>query len=621
MPSRTFIPVPHTQVKIDDSFWSPRLKVNREQTIPHNYEQCKETGRIDAFKLEWKEGMEPVPHIFWDSDVGKWLEAASHSLAAHPDPALDSLLDNFVASVAKAQQPDGYLNSHFAVVEPEKRWRNLRDAHELYCAGHLIEAAVAHYQATGKRTLLDVMQRYADYIDFVFGPKPGQVRGYCGHEEIELALVKLYRVTGEKRYLRLSGYFVNERGREPNYFALEAEARGEDPTRFPYEYNQSHKPVREQTEVTGHAVRAMYLYSAMADLAGELNDESLFAACKTLWRHLITKRLYLTGGLGSSWRNEGFTRDYDLPNETAYAETCAGIGLVFWAHRLSQLECDSEYADVMERALYNNVLSSVSLGGRTFFYDNPLAATTHERQAWFSCACCPPNLARLLASFGGCVYAQSETDVVVHLYVGSHAQLSVGGQRVGVVQETAYPWQGAVTIRIESESPIRFGLRLRIPGWCRGAAVKINDTDSKGLAEKGYVRLEREWRNGDAVSLDLPMPVERVYAHPNVRADAGRAGLQRGPLVYCLEACDHVAPVNHLALPADAPLTCRFDPELLGGVMVISAEALRVDEAEWGKDLYRPHPARTTSAALRAIPYCLWGNREVGEMAVWLRSG
>jgi DUF1680 family protein len=457
----------------------------------------------------------------------------------------------------------------------------------------------------------------------VFGPKPGQVRGYCGHEEIELALIKLYRVTGEERYLRLSEYFINERGREPNYFALEAEARGEDPRRFPYEYNQSHQPVRDQTEVVGHAVRAMYLYSAMADLAGELNDVSLSAACKTLWHHLVTKRLYLTGGLGSSGRNEGFTYDYDLPNEAAYAETCAGIGLVFWSHRLLQLECDSQYADVMERALYNNVLSSVSLGGRTFFYDNPLAALRHERQAWFACACCPPNLARLLASFGGYIYAQSDSDVAVHLYVGGRAQLEVKGQRLVLRQETACPWEGMVTIRVELDRPLAFGLRLRIPGWCRGATMKLNGEviDVPGIVEKGYVRLEREWRDGDVVRLDLPMPIERLYAHPNVRADAGRVALQRGPLIYCLEACDHTAPPGHIVLPASSALTHRFIPDLLGGVTAINAEALASDTAEWGEALYRTRPAHMVPIALTAIPYCVWGNREVGEIAVWLREG
>src|SRR5256714_765313 len=326
-------PAPWNDVTIDDLFWSGRLRANREQTLPHLYRFCKETGRIDTFRLDWKPGREPVPHVFWDSDVAKWLEAACYSLATHPDAWLSQRVDEVVALILAAQQPDGYLNTHFTAVEPEKRWTNLRDRHELYCAGHLMEAAVAHFQATGKRTLLDALSRYADYIDSVFGPEPGKKRGYPGHEEIELALVKLYRATGERRYLRLSQYFIEERGRQPHYYDAEAHLRGEDPAAFwagTYEYNQSHLPVREQQEVTGHAVRAMYLYSTMTDLAREFHDASLLATCKRLWSHLCSTHLYLTGGIGSSPSNEGFTTDYDLPNESAYAETCAAIGLVFW---------------------------------------------------------------------------------------------------------------------------------------------------------------------------------------------------------------------------------------------------------------------------------------------------
>ncbi|MBM7587353.1 DUF1680 family protein [Bacillus pakistanensis] len=328
-------PLSFTNVVIDDAFWSPRIQVNREQTIPHQYVQCKETGRIDAFNLTWKHGMDYEPHIFWDSDVAKWIEAASYSLATHPDPELEKLVDDVISLIASAQHPDGYLNIYFTVVKPGERWTDLRDAHELYCAGHLIEAGVAHFEATKKRTLLDVVLRYADHIDSVFGIEEGKKRGYCGHQEIELALVKLYRVTGVKRYLELSQYFIDERGREPHYFILEKEVK----TGFFHdfmnhldnlkEYNQSHKPVREQSKVVGHSVRAMYMYSAMADLAGEIGDESLLKACERLWGHLHTKNMFITGGIGSTGKNEGFTYDYDLPNETSYAETCAAIGLVF----------------------------------------------------------------------------------------------------------------------------------------------------------------------------------------------------------------------------------------------------------------------------------------------------
>ncbi len=475
---KKFAPLPFTAVSIDDEFWAPRLRVNREHTIPTEYRQCRDTGRIDAFRLNWKPGSEPVPHIFWDSDVAKWIEAASYSLATHPDPELRALLDEVITLIASAQQPDGYLNTHFSVVEPEKRWTNLRDKHELYCAGHLIEAAVAHYQATGKRSLLEVLCRYADHIDRTFGPRPGQKRGYPGHEEIELALVKLFQATGERRYLELSKYFIDERGQQPHYYDLEAVARGDDPRSYrfkTYAYLQAHVPVREQTEVVGHAVRAMYLYSAMTDLARETDDQSLLAACERLWQNLCLQNMYITGGIGPEAANEGFTSNYDLPNETAYAETCAAIGLVFWSQRLLQLACDSRYADVLERALYNGVLSGVSLDGEKFFYENPLASQGgHHRQAWFDCACCPPNLARLFASLGQYIYAQHDHEMVVHLYIQGSASFQIAGQNVRLRQQTRYPWEGSVLLHLDMEQPTSFALRLRIPGWCHSAKLSVN---------------------------------------------------------------------------------------------------------------------------------------------------
>jgi uncharacterized protein len=626
-------PVPLTDVRIDDEFWSPRLRISREQTIPYEYRQCKQTGRIDAFRLDWRPGQEPVPHIFWDSDVAKWIEAASYSLATHPDPQLDALLDEVIALIASAQQPDGYLNTYFTVVKPGQRWTDLRDAHELYCAGHLIEAGVAHYEATGKRTLLDVVCRYADHIEGVFGRGPGQKRGYCGHEEIELALIKLYRATGEERYLRLSQYFVDERGREPYYFDLEAAQRSR-PSYFEEhfkrlhlrnlrEYNQSHKPVCEQSEVVGHAVRAMYLYSAMADLAGETGDETLLVACRRLWDHLCATRLYITGGLGSSAQNEGFTFDHDLPNETAYAETCAAIGLVFWSHRMAQLDCDARYTDVMERALYNGVISGMSLDGTRFFYVNPLASLGDaHRQEWFDCACCPPNLARLLASLGQYIYSRGETDVAVHLYVQGSARLTMHGRNVLLRQQTRYPWEGTATILVDVDQPTAFGLRLRIPGWCRDATLRVNGeaVDVAAMVSNGYLRVDRRWQSGDRVELDLPMPVERMYAHPLVRQDAGCVALQRGPLVYCLEEADNPVALHTVRLPKEAPLGARFEHDLLGGVAAITGTALVADGTEWGRTLYRPQSAPLIPHPLTAIPYCAWDNRQPGQMRVWIQE-
>ena len=450
-------PIPFTEVQIDDSFWNERLRINREVSLPYQYWQCQETGRIDAFRLQWQPGMGAAPSGVWDSDVAKWVEAASYSLSTHPDAELAAQLEEVVALIASAQQPDGYLNTHFTQVDQEKRWENLQDAHELYCAGHLIEAAVAHFQATGKRDLLDVACRYADYISIVFGREEGKIHGYCGHEEIELAMVKLYRATRENRYLDLSRYFVEERGQSPHIFKKPRDGRGG------LDYYQAHAPVREQKEAVGHAVRAVYLYSAIADLAGEFNDPSLLAASETLWDSVTKRKMYLTGGIGSTRVGEAFTNDYDLPDETAYCETCAAVGMVMWSHRLVHLDCDRRYADVMERALYNGVLSGVSRDGTKFFYENPLASRGgHHRQPWFECVCCPSNLSRLLASLGNYLFSRTEDGLAVHLYLQSGmARQSVAGASVQLKLETRYPWEGLIRLTVETDRPAAFALRAK----------------------------------------------------------------------------------------------------------------------------------------------------------------
>ncbi|MBN1138873.1 MAG: glycoside hydrolase family 127 protein [Anaerolineae bacterium] len=646
------VPVPFTKVKLQDGFWAPRQEINRTVTIPVAYEQSKQTGRIDAWKLNWKPGDPNPPHIFWDSDVAKWLEAVGYSLAVHPDAELEALADAVIDDIAAAQQEDGYLNVHFTVVEPEKRWTNLRDWHELYCAGHLMEAAVAYYTGTGKRTLLDVLCRYADHIGRVFGWGRGKKRGYPGHEEIELGLVKLYRATadtnhpGEKRYLDLAGYFVDERGRFPHYFDQEAQARGDTaaPWYRSHEYNQSHRPVREQTTAEGHAVRAMYLFSGMADVAAETGDETLIAACRRLWDNVTRRRMYITGGVGSSSSGERFTYDYDLPNELAYAETCAAIGLVLWAHRMLQLERDAAYADVMERALYNGVLSGVSLDGRRFFYGNPLTvdpkkfdhrpdllhwpAVAPQRQEWFGCACCPPNVLRTLASLGQVVYSQTDTShpgdeaAYVHLYVQGRGELEVGGHQVEIEQRTNYPWDGKIEIAVHPEQASTFTLALRLPGWCRQAALQVNGEGVaiEPLLAAGYIRVERRWAPGDGVVLDLAMPVERIEAHPAVHEDAGRVALQRGPLVYCLEEVDNGPHLADLALRRDTPLEAAWDGTLLGGVVTLTGRAQRRAADGWGEALYRPVEGGVQEVPFLAVPYYAWANREPGEMMVWIRA-
>ena len=627
-------------VSINSGFWKARLDTNRTATLPIEYEQLKQTGRLDAWKLEWKEGEPKKPHYFWDSDIAKWIEAVAYSLTTHPDPQLEKLVDEAIDDIEKAQQPDGYLNIYFTVVEPEKRWTNLRDWHELYCAGHLMEAAVAYFQATAKRKFLDVMCRYADYIDATFGQEAGKKRGYPGHEEIELGLVKLYRATGEKRYLKLSKFFIDERGQQPHYFDLEAKARNADPENFwarTYKYNQSHVPVRQQSEIVGHAVRACYLYSGMTDVATETGDESLLHACQRLWKNVTEKRMYITGGIGPSAQNEGFTFDYDLPNETAYAETCATISLIFWAHRMFHLDPDRRYIDVVERALYNGTLSGVAFDGQTFFYANPLAAYPgvnpyghrpldgkhYRRSEWFDCACCPPNIARLLSSLGEYVYSTGQHEIYTHLYLSSQANISLNDQTIQIDQQTNYPWEETIQLSIQPEQPTQFTLALRIPVWCREAVVKVNSQtlDVEGIIKRGYACIDRQWQAGDQVELTLPMPVERIEVHPNVRQDAGRIALQRGPIVYCLEEMDNGQNLADVVIPRDSELSVNFDSDLFGGVASIKGKALRRKPQNWQEGLYRPVGSTPTEFTFTAIPYCFWANRESGEMRVWIREG
>ncbi|HSV26402.1 MAG TPA: beta-L-arabinofuranosidase domain-containing protein [Sedimentisphaerales bacterium] len=629
---KNFEAVPMAQVDVEGGFWGRRLEVNRKATLPIQYEQCKKTGRFDAWKLDWEPG-KPKPHIFWDSDAGKWLEAAAYSLAKHPDKALEKQADRLIDLIAKAQQKDGYLNIFFTAVEPENRWGNLRDLHELYCAGHLMEGAVAYYAATGKRKLLDVMMRYADHIGRMFGRGKGRKRGYCGHPEVELALVKLYRATGKADYLKLAEYFVDERGRSPNYFEIEARKRGDNRVRA-FDYFQAHEPVRQQKDAVGHAVRAMYLYSGMADVAAETGNRQLLAACRRLWRSVVDKRMYITGSVGSTPRGEAFTFDYDLPNEEAYAETCAAIGLVFWAHRMMQMDADGEYADVMELALFNGVLSGVSLDGRRFYYANRLAVHPEApkyghctfpagRQEWFGCACCPPNLARLLASLGEYVYSRARNEVRVHLFVNGSANVEVGGQMVALEQRTEYPWEEKVVIKVSPEKPHTFKVSVRIPAWCRQPRMKVNGraVDLRKAVAKGYAGVSREWRKGDIIELVLPMPVERVEANPKVRQNAGRVALMRGPVVYCLEEADNGMDLNAIELKAQPAFRVTTDTRL-GGAPVIRAGAVRTLCNGWDGRLYRPagRPVGKT-VTVKAVPYFMWANRRVGEMLVWIRQG
>jgi uncharacterized protein len=632
-------PVQFQHVTIKDGFWGKRIQTNRDVTMPIQYQQLKTTGRIDAMALKWKPGKPNKPHIFWDSDVAKWLEAAAYTLTAEPDPVLEKQVDVIVATLEKAQATDGYLNSYYRTVEPDKRWTNLRDNHELYCSGHLMEAAVAYFRATGKRAFLDVMCRNANHIGRVFGPRRGQKRGYPGHQEIELALVKLFDVTGNEDYLELARFFVDERGRkQADYFKKEARARGEAPAAYAHGtavYNQAQAPVREQSKVVGHAVRAMYLYCGMADVAASTGDKTLLKACKRLWHNATQERMHVTGGIGPTAANEGFTMDYDLPTEGAYLETCAAIGLVFWAHRMLQADLDGNYGDVMELALYNGVISGVSQEGDHFFYGNPLAVhpemngTRHQgpdyhyrRSEWFGCACCPPNVARLLASLGSYLYSTSRSELSVHLYVNGEAEVELGGKQVKVVQTTAYPDKDAVRLTVSPAKPTAFTVALRIPAWCRKPALQVN---GKAVAigpitRKGYARIKRTWQASDKILLTLPMPVERIVAPPQARQTCGRVALKRGPVVYCLEEVDNGKALNDIRLPRDAKLTAAMDRSLFDGTVVVRGSALRRKADRSKSELYSREAPAFEKARITAIPYSLWAHRAPGEMQVWVRE-
>ena len=630
---RRLAPVKFTDVTMEGTFWRERLDTVLAKTIPSQHVRLKEYGILESLKIP-----RPAPplrfplnshgfttQIFWDSDVGKWIEAAGYALSHRRDATIEAQVDEIVEDLAKAQLPDGYLNCWYIGREPENRWTNLRDNHELYCAGHMLEGAIAYFQATGRRRLLDVMLRYVDHIALMFGPGPNQKHGYCGHQEIELALIKLYHLTGERKHLDLAVYFINERGKQPNYFEAEAVARGEDPRKFfqkTFEYNQSHKPVREQDKVVGHAVRAMYMYTAMADLAAELGDQSLKTACERLWKDVTSKRMYVTAGLGPSASNEGFTQDYDLPNDTAYAETCASVALIFWAQRMLNLDCDGKYADVLELALYNGALAGLSRDGTHYFYDNKLESDgSHKRWEWHPCPCCTMNVSRLVASVGGYFYSTGEDVVAVHLYGGNSARLTVGGRQVGIREASNYPWSGKIKLTISPEAPTEFALKLRVPGWARGETVKVNGEpfDAAAAKRNGYVEIRRRWSPGDVVDLDIPMEVARVYSHPDVRMDIGRVCLKRGPFVYCVEQADNPdLAIVRLRLPRDASIQASERPEIFDGIVELVADGKLARAEDWNGNLYRSTPVKEDPVRLTAIPYYAWSNRGPGRMLVWL---
>jgi len=629
-----YLPADHSSVVFDGGFWQSWSETVRNVTIPTQHKRLEEEGFLEVLDFDRPAGplVRPIQpsglsmQHFFDSDFGKWIEAASYTLKAHPNAEIEAKIDDIVAKLEQGQMADGYLNSWFIRREPEKRWTNLRDLHEMYSMGHLLEGAVAYYEATGKGRFLDVMIRAVDHIIDTFGREPGKLRGYDAHEEIELALVKLYRVTRDPRHLKLATYFVDERGQMPSYYDDEARNRGEDPQDYVYKtyaYSQAHMPVREQQQVVGHAVRAMYLFSAMVDLAVENGDPTLKETCERLYDNLVGRQLYVTGGLGPSASNEGFTREFDLPNETAYAETCAAVALGFWSHRMAQIDLNSKFTDRLETVLFNGALSGISRDGEHYFYENVLESHgQHRRWKWHYCPCCPTNIARFITSLGQYFYSTKDSELAVHLYGTNSAELMVGDTFVRLKQETQYPWDGDIRLQLALEQPSHFTLHLRIPGWCRSAEILVNGmaVDLGACVTNGYAAITREWRNGDEVRISLSMPVDRIYAHPAVSEDGGRVALRRGPVVYCVEETDLGGEPQRLRLPATSEISARYDAGLLGGAAVLEGTALEAEDAGWENALYRTAPPALKKRPFKAIPFHLWANREAGAMAIWLQE-
>ncbi len=620
-------PVPFTQVHITDNFWQPRLEINRTVTIPHAFQKCEETGRLDNFALAGglKHGEHQGNYPFDDTDVYKTIEGASYCLAVQPDAKLAAYLDSVISLIAAAQEDDGYLytartnkSERLKKWFGENRWEKIRGSHELYNAGHLYEAAVAHFQATGKRNLLAVALKNADLVEQSFGLRKLQLPP--GHQVIEMGLAKLYRITGEQKYLELAKFFLDVRGKPINGRELWGE------------YNQDHLPIVEQTEAVGHAVRAAYMYSGIADVAALTGDVLYQQAIDRLWQNVVGKKLYLIGGIGATGSGEAFGKNYELPNMSAYNETCAAIGNVYWNHRLFLLHGEAKYYDVLERTLYNGLISGISLDGKLFFYPNPLAsAGQHARSHWFGCACCPGNVTRFMASVPGYVYAHTDNEIYVNLFMTNEGAIKLKRQTVRLRQETNYPWDGRVKISLHPElQEKKFALLVRVPGWAVNQPVpsdlyrfidKTLDQPTMSVNNKavtlqlknGYAFIKRTWQEGDVVELLLPMPIRRIVASDSVAADLGRVALQRGPIIYCAEHPDNKdGHVLNLLLPDETKLSSEFRTDLLHGVQIIKGKvwAYKMGEAE--------NSLEKSEQDFVAIPYCAWAHRGKGEMAVWL---
>lgn len=687
-------PLDLKSLKITDSFWKKEMELVRKEVIPYQWEALNDRVKDAApsycmrnFKVAGKmnqekhrlgkayeepkytfRGFEALPEdpehledkfygfVFQDSDFSKWIEAVAYSLTQYPDPELEKIADGAIDIVCAAQQDDGYLDTYYIINGKDKIFTNLKDHHELYCFGHLTEGAVAYYQATGKDKLLKAAERFADYIANYFGEEEGKCKGYPGHEIAEMALVRLYEVTGEERYLQLSEFFINERGTLPYYFDIEQNLKltEKEKNELRYQYHQAHLPVRQQDEAVGHAVRAVYLYSGMADIARITGDETLYKACETLWDNITNQKMYVTGGIGGTHIGEAFSFPFDLPNDTAYAETCASIGLVFFARRMLEITPKAKYADVMERALYNGILSGMALDGKSFFYVNPLEVNPESchkderkfhvkpvRQKWFGCACCPPNIARLLSSIGSYAYTENEDTLFVHLYMGSILTKKIKDQDVDVQIQSGFPWNGKLKITVRAKGT-DFKLALRVPGWCDSFTLQYDGQTLHGLTDKdadasvvdfkrierkdGYLYISGFDQEEETITLDFPMEPQWIVANPAVREDAGKVALQRGPIVYCLEERDNGADLHLLSVdPTKQPVlfNMKIQEE---EVIALKAQGQRVIQDSSDPDggqsaLYAEYYVpEKESIELVYVPYYTWANRGENEMQVWTRT-
>ncbi|CAN5542597.1 glycoside hydrolase family 127 protein [soil metagenome] len=629
--------VPFTSVKLTDNFWLPRVKINHTVTIPASFERCEATGRVKNFEMAAaKSGKFCTIYPFDDTDIYKTIEGASFSMSLYPDKKMDMYVDSLIVKIKNAQEPDGYLYTA-RTIDPSKahewagkeRWEKEREmSHELYNSGHLYEAAAAHFQATGKRNLLDIALKNADLVCSVFGP--GKRHVAPGHEVVEMGLVKLYRITGKKEFLATAKDFIEERGHFAGY-----DPKNKDPFKNG-SYWQDHIPVVEQNEAIGHAVRAGYLYSAMADVAALTGDAKLLKAVDTIWNNMVSKKFYVQGSIGAVGDGERFGDNYDLPNSTAYNETCAAIANVYWNHRMFLLHGDSKYIDVLEKSLYNGLISGVGMDGKSFFYTNAMEIKNYVhhkdmeagRSGWFPCSCCPTNVVRLIPSVTGYAYAQKGSSVYINLFMSGMATLSVNGKPVQIEQKNNYPWDGGLTFNISPKGSMPMTLLVRIPGWAQNKAIpsdlyafeknsdkkaeiKVNGQMVTYVMDKGYAVVNRTWKKGDVLSVNLPMEVRNVVANKNVKDDVGKIAIQRGPLMYCAEWPDNNGKTSNIILPQGTVLTPEFKSDLLNGVTILKGESTAVIVDAAGNNIL------TVRQPFMAIPYYAWAHRGKGEMEVW----